>query len=358
MQRFSPSKLEAKEKCPRFEWQRTEELDEAAEAGTRMHKAFETRDLTGLELDEAQLVEQALQYVDSLVAGHGLGARELSEIALSFAELTSGTSDKIIINEGETEADVIDGKFGRMPVTPAEHNFQIQCYVGGAFEKWPTLQRCRGHILIPQLTEITSHEFTRDDVPRIRARVQAVLDYARDPFNPPKPNDDLCSRCEFASRCPAINAMVKHAIVGLGLPMPSSFEPGSIATPLDKARAKILISIFETWGKQVNDAITASAKAGEQIPFFELRRRAGSARIVDTLGAFNVLREVLTQEQFLAACRCTFGKLNEVCSMVDPTLTRQRLQELLGNNIEVGPEVVFLQKARKVTEQQVLEGIG
>lgn len=273
--RYSPSKLEFLESCIRFEYKEME--DGAAEEGTELHKAYETGDLSGLTEEQRMVVTKALLYAEG-VRMEAPVTEEHKETQLTLSELTYGFADHIIIQG--CRGHVLDFKAGRKGATEAENNFQVQCYAGGMFEQWPELTEVVGHIVDPRASETPSRfMFTRDDLSRIRARVEQLYARIMDPFNPPTPTPELCGKCARAARCPALNQTVALVARGLNLPLPSALAPNAVVSPTDRLIAQQLKAALSNWCEQVGQQNLEFVGAGGEIPGVVLRTRSTGVRI-------------------------------------------------------------------------------
>ena len=69
--KYGPSTLDSLSLCVRFKF-RARDVDDAADEGTLLHKAFETGDLRGLTDEQASCVRTIRDYVDALKFEHGM----------------------------------------------------------------------------------------------------------------------------------------------------------------------------------------------------------------------------------------------------------------------------------------------
>lgn len=201
--RRSPSSLQYREACPAFE-NRDNGDSEASLAGTRQHEAFEKRDLSLCEDREEEVaVENCLHYVDALTVNYPKGSTIIQEAYLKVDddETTAGYPDWCIISPCQTEAEVVDLKFGRWEVEPAETNLQGIAYGLGLRYKFPNLKKFTVHFLMPYLNFIDRHTFESKDFPALYARVRAVV--ARTDVKKPeeRPNFGTCIFCAKLGVC-------------------------------------------------------------------------------------------------------------------------------------------------------------
>lgn len=264
MKRHSPSKLEALEKCPKF--QRVQDTS-AADEGTMLHKALETKDLAGLTDEQQTLVNQNLSLQAALESAWP-GCTVLRETRVELRDLTKGIVDYALLHPDGTRAVVLDAKFGRKGATAAADNFQIWIYVAALMEAYPTLEEVQGVLTEFRAASMpTESIFTRDHVARCRARVEAVYAITNDPFSPPHCDSELCSLCAFANKCPELN----HAIIPVArsgsLPQLEVFDPGHLETPQQRSVAQGWTTLLKNWIEQVRKSNTEYVKkTGQPLP--------------------------------------------------------------------------------------------
>lgn len=231
----SPSSLQASEACAGFVNEQRESA--ASEAGTLQHKATETRDYTILE-NEAQVVavEKCIFYEDAVLAVYqqlelerGLTVCTEAESYLAvgddkveeFLGVTGGFPDKIIRNT--EEADILDWKFGKVPVTPTKDNVQGISYALGAFQKWPSLKKVTVHFYAPyqgwseeEHNSKYVHPFHRSEITALELRIRTIIAkkkiaqaaIAKDDWQYVRPCMDLCLWCTHKGACKPMHAVV------------------------------------------------------------------------------------------------------------------------------------------------------
>lgn len=222
----SPSSLQSSEACPGF---LNEQRDSAASKdGTLQHKAAETRDLSILNGNEEMewAVNKCLQYEDAVTNEYRLKGRPFTifkEVKLTVGDdaVTEGYPDWIIATE--TEADGLDWKFGKEPVTETKHNLQAISYVLGVFRLLPTVQTVRFHFYPPyqrwsddEQRKKYVHTFHRSEIEQLEVRIRVVIARKHKAYEQIKANDwtlaqpkhGLCLWCARKGDCPKIGALV------------------------------------------------------------------------------------------------------------------------------------------------------
>ena len=178
--------------------------NEAAERGTRQHESVERgEDDPALEDAEADAVRRAMTMVAStkeLLTNAGKTVHEFTEQYLPIDDVvvdgwrgtSGGYPDKVLIYEsapGEFWVYVMDWKFGRYAVTPAEYNMQGHAYLLGVRHLLTTgeLGGLRGTLKAGTVVffsphrgdEPSVHEFTETDFGRMYAAIVDTVAHAR-----------------------------------------------------------------------------------------------------------------------------------------------------------------------------------
>lgn len=379
--RYSPSKLQSKEKCPRFDYQQEEpgDVNEAAEEGTLLHEAYETGDMTGLNEEQKAQVEKVLQFTETLTAGLDPGEYTVfNEIKLEVPGLTFGYGDRIICIKDKSdgsrysEAHVVDAKFGRKGADEANNNVQIMCYSGGLLFGLAYLDDksdpvklnipvVHGHIVAPRLDLVTSTTYTAEDEPRILGRIEKILEQAANPFSQPKPDPDLCTLCQWRASCPAVNSLVVKTAEAQDL-IPSIVDPTQLefASPEDKSKAYALAQILAAWSDSARKVITQAVLNGEDIPNYQRMKRAASAKITSTSEAIAMLQGSVPEHVIHEASTISITKLvNAYSEHTGETKksTKEFVEDILAPVIDRGPDIVFLQRKRGVSEKDILSSV-
>lgn len=359
--RYSPSALEMFEGCPCYERDDTRDTT-AADEGTLMHKAAELGDLGILaEPEQVETVQKVLAFQESAIAelAGGDGALVLREQKVDVSDMTRGTLDLVILSG--TKAHLIDYKFGRNKVTEADENGQVQAYVVGLFEKFPELEQVKASLVFPRLDWVTTAEYTRADLERIRLRIAAIIARAESPDAVPTPNEKSCLYCGRKASCPAMHAVALK--VGEALPMPVQFDPGHLTNPQDMAKALVLSRLVEDWAKQVRRTVTRLVvEDGVVVPGYEVRSRGGSHEITNVHEAIELVESAFsaTLVDITQACTLSIPKLTDILAAITEGKTKKEIREsLLGvlNTCTVqNNTVVYLQKKRGITDEEIIQG--
>lgn len=369
--RYSPSKLEALEKCPCFESDnamRTEKDLGAATEGTMLHDAMENDDPSNLESEEQMWAYESCQeYIKQVIATCPGKYRVLREAKSTIKGLTWGFADLTIIDYTLKIIHVLDYKFGRTAVDHAEYNLQLRAYGVGMFERFKSFKHLHLHLVAPRIPDFTDAVFSRDVITVTRERINNIILSAADVFKKPC-GGEWCGFCTNKPRCEVITKAVEGVVRGAGfLELPENFLPETIMSPEDRAKSLLLARILPDWCKLVKQMNTSAVlEFGEEIPGFSLRRRAGSVSVSD---AQSVLRAVtsrlgFTHEQLLVSgvASVSISKLADLMREQRPVeeFNTKRdyvdaLVETFGDAVSRGTEVVFLQKDRRPTDQELVK---
>lgn len=296
--RHSPSTLDRLSRCIRFKFKDTEDMNDAADEGTMLHHAAETGDMTGLDEMQKQDVQHCLDYI-MLLKGGCSDPAEFREERLVLHERTFGHADYVLIDKATGIAHICDFKFTRVL---GEHDFQLTTYAAAVVEGCRRAELCDvaitkvvTHVIAPRLHAPEVHEYPAQELyDSVVKRIDDLYEKIEDPFNPPTPDADLCSRCDRASRCPAISQAVVGATPDItNLPMPTAFAPDALVQPGDRAFAHQLATVFENWAELVKRANTEYVKNGGEIPGFKLQTRSTGFKVPreSTLTALDKLKE-------------------------------------------------------------------
>ena len=377
--RFGPSSLDALSKCIRFKYSDVDE--DAATEGTELHAAVETGNLNGLEDEQRDAVQAILDYIDSLMAGDK-DWMLLKEARVQLEDLTFGTSDVILVHKTKTEVHVIDAKFTR---ADTDHSFQIRTYGAAVVE---TLQRKMNitnhdgviilhyddvdhpieavttHVVSPRTRVIDTATYQADELlTEVRRDIEELYARIDEPFNPPTPHDELCTKCARASKCPALSQVVLASSQELGLALPAQFDPTTMDSAEDRARAQVLAGAFLSWADQIKKANNEYAKEGGDIPGFKLRTRSTGMRLPKEFTGLAIERLVeagYDRHTIIESCSLVLGSLAKSLSQDSDKAQadiKEHIRELLGDFVTES-QTEFLQKAKRITDEALLKQLS
>jgi hypothetical protein len=363
--RYSPSSLEPLELCPCFRQNESGDRS-ASDAGTRMHKAVETRDVSiCADQEEEDAVTRAVEFENDLL--HSTGARNgrvLREYHLNVEDITRGTGDLLIL-VGQ-KATLVDWKFGRVPVAEASDNVQMQGYVLGVFHSFPEIEDVDVYIVGPRMDFLSMATYKRSDCDAIRKRILAIVKACEDPDKVPNADERCCRYCGIKATCPRLLETAVAVTRNLGLPLPVEFEAGRIVRPEDRAKAQVLSYILEDWGKQVREYnAKAVLEDGIVIPGFEIRSRKGNITVVDIVKAIERVTQQfdLSLDSIHQACTLSVPKLSDqlyaTLQSNDVTVDKKSVRDSLVNALEglvsEAETVTFLQRKRGKSNEDIIK---
>jgi hypothetical protein len=214
----------------------------------------------------------------------------------------------------------------------------------------------------PRCNEISRGEFTRADVPRLETRIAAIVARRKAVFEEGRTDllnatDDLCRYCGNRGTCPALYSkalVVAQNYADTALEIPPKFHPSTWTTPEEHSVGRRLALVLEKWVESVKAHNMAFVvEAGQSIPGFELRTKAGRREIKDIVAAYAALKDDLPVEEFLAACGpVSVAKLEEAIAARAKRGEKEKRKEVLRERLmdmgimECGQEVHYLARVR------------
>jgi hypothetical protein len=287
--RFSPSSLENRELCSGWQDSGDEGSIYAAD-GERCHEAVEAK-LHGddtlqqaLSTDLASFVQDCFDYAYPRIAG---AETVVTETRLFHAnpllkENCHGTPDLYAITGNE--AQLIDFKFGRRPVTNAKDNLQGWTYALALFDTYEKLEKITIHFVVPRVHKCTScATFTRAaDYDRILARVLRTAERAL--ANRPvdyAPSWSACAYCKRKATCPVLALAVERAYeLETDRITPVRFaEAVGSDKPEDLGFLQNAAKVMQDWSVQMQEQIKQKALEGHEIKGYELRFAKGRTTV-------------------------------------------------------------------------------
>lgn len=353
----SPSSLQMREACPRFEPENNE--TEASKAGTLQHDAFESGDYSRLTDEQNDAVILCRQYVDEILAGYDRGQEPetLQEIYLPIddKDTTAGWIDLAIVSKDRTHAHLIDLKFGLWPVEPAENNLQGIAYTLALKHRFPTLKEVKVHFLMPYQDKIDTHTWYEKDFPALYLRTKTVVARSMNPEAEERPNIGTCIFCARIGECEAlartvINVGKKYAPIEL----PKEFRPTLVKDATDAAHGMRLASLVKKWAEAFKGRCAQLAleddnfiPEGYKLVAFE------AEEVGDVKKAEEVARQYLTEEEIDTARSIVLTPLRKALSAKSPRGAKKTSVEALDNALRTAGA---LKTARPVVYLAMVKG--
>jgi Protein of unknown function (DUF2800) len=216
------------------------------------------------------------------------------------AEIQNSPLDEMFLRSYCENCDYVDYKFvKKAEVEDAEVNLQGKDYAIGIFEKYPSLKRLKVHFPMPRFGSVTTHEFTREDLPRLKLEVFSILTRARKTDNARcssklfTPEYNVCRYCGRKATCPAIGKIahkVAEAYLGTPIPgVPAEVHPSRTKDPATLGALKTIASILEGWCESVHHHTSSAALDEGVMPEgYTVDYQKGQRRVTNPLALLTV----------------------------------------------------------------------
>jgi hypothetical protein len=267
------------------------------------------------------------------------------ECRLEIPNITWGTCDVVLLTG--THLTLMDYKFGKWIVDDPKDNMQAKAYTLGAFHKFPEAKTAEFTFLTPRHELEQSSSFKRKDAMGWTDEFKTIVARADDPASPYRPDSENCLFCGSKARCPELQKRAMDIAEDYdGLLLPESAKTAALTDPIQLQRALNVASIMERWAKTVRNTALELRLEGVDIPGYELKQTAGNRKIKDVTGAWDALKEIVPQEEFLEACSITLGTLEKKLKEQAP---RGQKQEFAKSTLEVLDGLGLIERGRDKT---------
>jgi hypothetical protein len=363
---FGPSSIKYVASCRG--WKSRGGCNPAAEMGTRIHEAVESRNPSALRDERElsiydQLVEAEERWLATLFTDQTYIAyrEEPVDISLPYECDTFGTSDLIAVSG--SVALVLDHKTGIGEIDGVDKNWQSKAYSIGVFQRYPQIDTIHAVFLIPQRNEELHGVYTRDMLPQMEEELARVIVLAKTvrpkwfigqpDLEELSPNNG-CQYCAFADRCPALGA--------LAVDVAARYEPellpaGPIRStevddPETLGKLYVVASIVEKWAEGIKRKSVLSALDGLAPTGYKLRSMGSTRKITDVLGFIQTAEEKLSldKSELMQFAEFPFAKIRDYYSgkakRGEKTAYAKQFEETLSeaNVVESGTERFTLVK--------------
>lgn len=398
---FSPSSLNSRAACPKYENRNS--TSNAAIAGTIQHEAAEKReDDVRLTDRQAGAVADCIAFVDEIAAKYP-GGKIIQEVYLPidddvivvdkvvvekfdivgedgqvspgfrghqkrhvFDGTTAGYLDFAVVSADETEAEIVDFKYGKNAVEHAEDNLQGISYMLGLKRLIPTLKRCRVIFLMPHIDEMSEHLFDLSPEPyqELYLRVKTVVARSvqahrvADDFSTARPNVGTCLFCNLVGRCPKVaELMIKLGQKYRPLLIPENVTPSTISDPRDVDAGIRLADVAKSWAESFRRQ--ATEKTIENLDFVPegyILVTSQKREILDSRIVGAVAKEMLPPERHPEVDKLysiALGPLEDMISEVAPRGSKEKsvtefgVRLLDAKAVELGNPFASLRQAKK-----------
>lgn len=343
-----PGSFTLEQACP-------DETSAAANEGTLLH-AYMEQLLTGepwegtqLTAEQVELCERALRLLDSvkemIERDHAVALFHLvsTEERVFYRNLFgtayySGQWDALFeVNCPDASFMlVVDWKFGRVEVDPAEVNRQLEALVPLVSQKEQNdntiHQGIYAAIIQPRVAGPASVAFyDAEAIDQAEQRSLAVAKAAADPDAPRYCSEAACRYCRAKAVCHEATAMVEQASL-----ITTDRDKWELFSPAEKVQAYRLAKTAKKWAAAVEYRFEQDVAAG-LIPGFEMGPGKTSFTVTDVAGAFSALNaefpETVTALTFTGCCKVGITELDKLVhaarKTADPKATTKSSRDWL-----------------------------
>ena len=287
-----PSELERVATCP-ASWQRGRAVkDEAgpeAESGKQIHLALKNGSVAGLDdsqKDNYAMCAGMLNYIMSRWSDEE--KKELiieKEITIEW-EGWGGTADVLIVDHDAEEITIVDYKTGRVPVAPAERNFQMAAYAWLAHMNYHyhTVHAVVVQPLVSGLVDRATFYGDDDYWRAIGSSIKRVIDLAMVPEPYVHPTAKACTYCRASPVCPECIRMI-DGLIELPDVEPEEVPLEDLAELIDRADdMKRALKII----KRAEDRLKAEP-VGTQAGQWMVKEHKGNRKAIDIVSIAEIL---------------------------------------------------------------------
>lgn len=311
-----PGSWNAERKCP------IDEESDAAAMGTMLHACME-QGTTPEDPEDAEAVAWCREMEKALCEKH-LGMKEnwtdvqtVREVRLFERDrLFSGKPDMVAV--WDRKAFVVDYKFGRIPVSPAECNLQLSALAVLVMDGHEAYHADEVFVCILQpyasRKEPAVCRYTRESVEQARAFFRACIEQAQDEHAPLKPSEKACRYCRAQSSCPAVKLALVQVTSG---DLTAAWEEWS---PEKRREAYDLAKLAKKWAASVESKVKADLRAEVEIPGLVLAPGKKAFTVTDAAAAFQILNGLfpdgITAQAFTGCCKVGITDLDKLVHSV------------------------------------------
>jgi hypothetical protein len=281
-----------------------------------------------------------------------------------FEGTTAGFLDFAVISADETEADIVDYKFGRNAVTSAEDNLQGISYMLGLKKQFPKLRKCRVSFIQPHIDEMSEHTFDLsnpvDYYLRIRVVVGRSIEAAKNPidFSSARPNVGTCLFCALVGKCPAVAALaLKVGQKYKPLTVPENVNPTTLSDPKDVDMGIRLADVVKVWAEAFRRQATEKTienmdfvPEGYTLVTMQKRKLIDARKFADMAKSFI---PVTMWGEIEALFDIPLGPVEDLISAAAPRGSKEKTVEEFGVKlveagiVELGNPFAFLRQSKK-----------
>lgn len=287
--------------------------------------------------------------VDSFRAGDEKGNVELYEKRFwAKSGLFSGQGDAVFIKDNG-EATIVDYKFGRGEVEPAERNYQLAAMAVLLADNFDGLRTIRAMIIQPRALDktrrITECEYSKADIDAAREAINAACKEAIETETPTQKCGYWCKYCPSSYRCKsaqeAISAQYKLAVATPNLTI------GAHNARQMFERAQLVKKYCDDVLEAVKNYIVNNpdAQCGLVLaPGVKRAKLGDAAKAFEAVESFGV-----TPEEFVEVCKVESGKLLSLYynkrKLVNEKITKKASDAELKSRLESKGLLTYMEAA-------------
>lgn len=197
---------------------------------------------------------------------------------------------------------VVDYKFGRDPVDPAEQNIQLRTYAVMTAEKF-MLTTVFAVVLQPRLGRngVSISAYQQEDLEKARAEIRTII---------ANPSRELIEgpHCKYCRAMAVCQRMVQKS-QELTIVDQNAITPGNAAEIY--RRCKVVEKHLGALKARVHFMVETAEAEGRKIPGLSMKPGRKIRTVEDAQEAFTKLHDILTVEQFTGCCKVSIGDLEE-----------------------------------------------
>lgn len=314
-----------------------------ADEGTMLHERVASGVMDGLTQEQVALVELCREQLERFAPlDKWQFEATLSLYDDNFEVLTFGTVDALL--EEDDRCIIFDWKFGRVPVTQANENLQLQSYSACAIQSTGKAQ-CIAHIFQPRIKALTDGVFGVDVVEYIKNMIIGIKEANRNGIVLHY-HERACKYCRARlNNCPEYNRNVCALV---------TTHTSDITDPLAVSRLLDVAKQAKKWAANIEHRAKYMIQFDKvPVPGWEIRAKAGSREITNAQAIYEAVvgAGTLTHEEFMALVTMKIGALENVyaakCKAKDNTplaKAKRDLNELIADAVERKPDSFVLYK--------------
>lgn len=358
--KISPSKLKTLEVSPKWQALEDQKVHPITAVGTKIHEALDANNPDKLTDEEREYYNRCKE---RLLQWHNAGyAYSYKEIKLELPPFTIwGFADKVLVNDlhKPTIAVLVDYKFSTQLQEGVETNPAAQAYVYGIFKKWPTVTTVHVDYIYPRLGSIDAGIYTRKDLPRIQARIAAIIKRVEDPSTQCEIAEDACVYCKHVATCPVVTGsalpIAKRYAERKEFLLPPELDASLVSDPNHMATLLKYSEVMGQWAESVKiHAKELRTSLGVEIPGYELVSRNGSLSVQDVNAAYKLATEKygVSHNEFLAATKVSVTDVIEAVRRSAPGRAKGKAELAFRNELQDSGAAVMGQDSWVLMKQK------